>query len=38
MLKKGGIEMSFVEEENVMSLVENLIAEIFKEIKGIKNH
>ena len=30
------IEMSFVEEENVMSLVENLIAEIFKEIKGIK--
>ena len=30
------IEMSFVEEENVMSLTENLIAEIFNEVKGIK--
>ena len=29
------MEMSFVEEEDVMSLTENLVANIFKEVKGI---
>ncbi len=30
------VEMSFVEEEDVMSLAERLIAHVFKEIKGIE--
>ena len=29
------MEMSFVDEENVMSLTENLIAKMFKEVRGI---
>jgi aspartyl-tRNA synthetase len=29
------IEMSFVDEEDVMSMVEGLIHDLFKEIKGI---